>query len=461
MNQRPWPIAETGPYLSQVEAPYSGAWSLPSRRADFMPPALLVAAMALHAALGIALMSSETLATLHALLTLATGVGLGLMSRSPVSSVYAASYAAGAECVWRLTHAQVFWEFGKYSAVAILLVALYRISRPKTHGAAALYFVLLLPSAVITISELSLDEARQRLSFNLSGPLLLAVGIIVFSNLRFTMTQLHRVFVFFMMPLVSVAAIAVYGIATATNLKFSNDSNAVTSGGFGPNQVSAALGLGLFFAVLCVLDERSSLRLRIVLFASVVLFAVQSAMTFSRSGLYTAGAGTLLALVYLVRVPGIRARLVQVVPLLLMLILVAWPRIDAFTDGALAERFTDTNLTHRDELAYDDWLIFLDNPVFGAGPGMGQAARMGLVAHTEYSRLLSEHGSCGIVAIAILAVAGWRRWMMAESNLEKGYVVSMIGWAALYLAVNGMRLAAPSFVASLAFTRFSIGRSAR
>ncbi len=184
-------------------------------------------------------------------------------------------------------------------------------------------------------------------------------------------------------------------------------------------------------------------------------------MTFSRSGLYTAGAATGLALVYLVRVPGIRARLVQMIPLLLMLILIAWPRIDAFTEGALAERFTDTNLTHRDELAYDDWLIFLDNPVFGAGPGMGQAARMGLVAHTEYSRLLSEHGICGLVAITILGVAGWRRWMMAESDLERGYVVSMIGWAALYLMVNGMRLAAPSFVASLAFTRFAMGRSAR
>ncbi len=461
MNQRSWPIAETSPYLSQVEAQFVASWPVGFRQTDFMRPAVLAIALALHGILGIAFMNSPALSTLHALLTLAVGVGLGLMSRSPLNAVCAASYAAGAECVWRLTHAQVFWEFGKYSAVVILLVALYRMVRPRMHGAAALYFLLLLPSAVITISELPLDDARQRLSFNLSGPLLLTVGVIVFSNLKVTVEQLHRVFAFFMMPLVSIAAIALYGIATTTNLKFSNDSNAVTSGGFGPNQVSAALGLGLFFAVLCVLNERSSLRLRIVMFASLLLFAIQSAMTFSRSGLYTAGVATGLALVYLVRVPGIRARLVQMIPLLLMLILIAWPRIDAFTEGALAERFTDTNLTHRDELAYDDWLIFLDNPVFGAGPGMGQAARMGLVAHTEYSRLLSEHGICGLVAITILGVAGWRRWMMAESDLERGYVVSMIGWAALYLMVNGMRLAAPSFVASLAFTRFAMGRSAR
>src|SRR4051812_5342617 len=100
MNQRPWPIAETGSYLSGTAGPYSDAWSAAPRRSDFMRPAVLAAALALHGLLGIALMTSETLATLHALLTLVAGIGLGLMSRSPLSAVCAASYAAGAECVW-------------------------------------------------------------------------------------------------------------------------------------------------------------------------------------------------------------------------------------------------------------------------------------------------------------------------------------------------------------------------
>jgi O-antigen ligase len=421
---------------------------------------MLVAALSAHAILGLYLMRLGSLATLHALVTLGVGVALGLISRTPAAAVCAAAYAAGSEAVWRLAHAQVFWEFGKYSSAVILLAALYRLPRPRIHGAAALYFLLLLPSAVITYSGLPFEQARQRISFNLSGPLLLAVAILVFSNIRLTVAELHRAFAFYMMPLASVVAIASYGIATASDLRFTNDSNAVTSGGFGPNQVSAALGLAAFFAILCLLDERWSLRMRVVLFGALLIFAIQSAFTFSRSGLYTAAFGAMLSLVYLVRLPPVRARLTQVAPILFMLILIAWPRIDAFTDGALAQRFTDTNLTHRDELAYDDWLTFLENPLFGAGPGMGQAARMGLAAHTEYSRLLAEHGLCGLAALAVLAFAALRRWATAPTNLEKAYIVSMIGWAVLYMAVNGMRLAAPSFVAGLAFTQIA-SRSGR
>jgi O-antigen ligase len=426
-----------------------------------MRPWLLVILLAAHAGLGIALMRSEGLSTIHAYLTLGIGVAAALMSRSPAAAVCGAAYATGAECVWRLTHAQIFWEFGKYSVVVILIAALYRMNRPRIHGPAVLYLLLLLPSAVITFSELPLEDARQRVSFNLSGPLLMAVAVVVLSNVRISRSELHRAFACYMMPVASAVAIALYGIATATNLRFTNDSNAVTSGGFGPNQVSAALGLAAFFALLCLLDDRYSLRLRVVLVGALLMYTVQSALTFSRSGLYTTGVGAALALFYLIRLPAVRARVAQAIPALVLLAFIAWPRIDAFTDGALAERFTDTNLTHRDELAYDDWLIFLDNPLFGAGPGMGQAARMGLAAHTEFSRLLSEHGICGLVAMSLLAISAWRRLVTAGTPLEKAYVLSMVGWSALYMAVNGMRLASPSFMAGLAFLQMTPGRTLR
>jgi O-antigen ligase len=461
MNQHQWPIANAQPYpLGFV--PLGEGWQPVAREpADFIRPIALAALLLAHAVLGLVLMRFPSVATVHAFAALAAGVALGLISRSPRSAVCAAAYAAGAECLWRVTKAQVFWEYGKYAVAAILLVALYRLERPRISGSAVLYFCLLLPSAVITLSELPMNDARQRLSFNLSGPFLLAVGVLVFSNLRLAVGELHRAFTFFMMPLASVASIAIYGIATAENLRFSNDSNAVTSGGFGPNQVSAALGLGILFAVLCLLHERTSLRMRLVLLAALLLFTAQSALTFSRSGLYIGGAAILAALFYLGRTQVVRARLLQVLPLLLLLLAIMWPRFDAFTDGALSQRFTDINLTHRDELAYEDWLTFLDSPMFGAGPGMGQAARMGLAAHTEFSRLLSEHGICGLVAITLLGLAAWRRWVAAGSLLERGYVVSLLAWGVLYMMVNGMRLAAPSLVCGLAFARFADWRSSR
>jgi O-antigen ligase len=445
-----------------MNAAYEPAWtvgeSLDLRR-DFMHPAILALLLAAHAGLGVLLFRMESLSTIHALLTLAIGAGLTLLSKKPEVAASAAGYAAGSECVWRLTHAQVFWEFGKYSAAVILLLALYRMERPKLNGTALIYFALLLPSAVITLAELPLEEARQRLSFNLSGPFLLAVAFVALGNSRMAVVKLHRVFAFAIMPIASVAAIALYSTLTASNVKFSNDSNFVTSGGFGPNQVSAALGLGAFIVILCLLDERPGLWLRTVLFAVLLWFVVQSGMTFSRSGLYLAVSSVALAMWYLVRLSQVRLMLLRVLPLLLVVVLFAWPYIDNYTEGALAERFTDTNLTHRDELVYDDWLIFLDNPVFGAGPGMGMASRMGLAAHTEFSRMFSEHGLCGAAALVLMAVMMWRRFAASQSNLEKGYVVSMFCWGILYMAVNGMRLAAPSLICGVACVQLTDGWS--
>ena len=343
LNRYPWPTAEAPPYPVRMGPPAALRWPAALWPTDFLRPWVFAAALASHALLGLALIRFEALATVHALLTLGIGVVLGLMSRSAISSICAASYAAGSECLWRLTHAQIFWEFGKYSAIVILLVALYRMNRPRMNTGAAWYFLLLLPSAVITFSELPLDDARQRVSFNLSGPLLMAVGIVVFSNLRLHTGPIT--------PRLRVFHDAAGQRCHHRHLRHRHRHKPALlqrlerrlERRIGPNQVSAALGLGLFFAILCVLDDHSSLRIRIVLFLSLLLFAGQSAMTFSRSGLYNAGFATLLAMVYLIRISSVRIRLAQIFPAFVVLVLIAWPRIDAFTEGSLAERFADTN----------------------------------------------------------------------------------------------------------------------
>jgi hypothetical protein len=145
------------------------------------------------------------------------------------------------------------------------------------------------------------------------------------------------------------------------------------------------------------------------------------------------------------------------VPVVLVLVVLSWLQANNFTGGALADRFSDTTLTHRDELIYDDWLIFLENPVLGAGPGLGQSARMGMVAHTEFSRMFSEHGSFGFAALLLMLWMAVTRVQQAGSSLERAYVASMLVWGFLYMMVNGMRLAAPSLVFGLAFIRITPG----
>ena len=83
-----------------------------------------------------------------------------------------------------MTGTAVFWEYGKYTLSAILLVVALRARRSGASGLPILYFVLLLPSAIITLSNLEWDAARRQLSFNLSGPFALMVCVFVFWEIR-------------------------------------------------------------------------------------------------------------------------------------------------------------------------------------------------------------------------------------------------------------------------------------
>jgi O-antigen ligase len=133
---------------------------------------------------------------------------------------------------------------------------------------------------------------------------------------------------------------------------------------------------------------------------------------------------------------------------------VLFPALDSFTDGALSSRFADTGLTNRDTIVEADLAIFRDHPFLGVGPGLGNYHREAYLrntpAHTEYTRMLAEHGVFGIaslVAIAFLIVNTLRQ---RRTYRESAAMMALFVWSALFLLSYGMRLAAPSFMIGLA-----------
>ena len=100
---------------------------------------------------------------------------------------------------------------------------------------------------------MSAAGARDQLSFNLAGPFALAVSVWFFGALRLTEAQRSRVLLSLAAPAVAVAAVAALRINHVTAIDFTTESNFATSGGFMPNQVSAALGLGAAAAGLLAL----------------------------------------------------------------------------------------------------------------------------------------------------------------------------------------------------------------
>ncbi len=397
-------------------------------------------------------------ATAHAVAVLAVSLWWAVAGRSQYRLAVAAAYIMGAEVLWRMTEARIFWETSKYAICALFLIGLARRKKRRINGKAALYFALLTPSMLLTVAELPLGVAREQISFNLSGPLTLALSVLFFTGLTVTETRFQGLLLAPIGPLLGVATIAIRRTVSATAIQFTQESNFVTSGGFGPNQVAAVLGLGAFLALFYVLHGRARLplSLRAMAVAALAVMAIQSALTFSRGGILTAGAAAAVATVYLVQDRRIRGRLLQLAPLLFVAgAYVVAPRLDEFTGGALSKRFRDTSMATRRELFEAEMRVWREHPVFGAGPGMAKPARdaPGILAasHTEFSRLLAEHGLFGLGALLLLALLTAQRFRQARTPVSRAMVLSMMGWSLVFMVHSAMRLAAPSFLFGLAF----------
>lgn len=395
------------------------------------------------------------LATLHAVACVLLGVAVAVF-RPPRDIAYVVAYMTGSEVLWRMARADVFHELAKYAVALVLMIGLARIRARRNRLIVLAYFALLLPSVLLTVFAPDID-AREQISFNLSGPFSLMLCVWFFSSLRLTAADVRAVFFSVIGPLLSISTLVYLSTGAAKELVFKSDSNHATSGGFGPNQVSAVLGLGVLFVLLMLLDGKMRWRARPLLMGLLVLFGVQSALTFSRGGLALAFASALAAMAYLVRDQRRRVTLIVLCGLgFAVANYIIVPRLESFTGGEIADRYSDTSSTGRVKLAGYDLEIFEDHPVFGVGPGRAIALRreMGRLAaaHTEYTRMLAEHGVFGALSMVMLFVLIWRTFRRARTLESRALVVAMLSWFALFFAIYGTRLVAPSFIFGMACT---------
>ncbi len=416
--------------------------------------ALAAAFVIAHALLGITMRAIPLLGMMHAFGCLAFGVYVA--ARRPLAELPTViGYIASAEVLWRMTKVPIFWEFSKYAVIVIAFIGLLRIRAQRNRGLAIGYLALLLPSAILTVFALDLGAAREQISFNLAGPIALTVCVLLFSNTPMTSAAIRRTLLWQLGPIIGVAAIAYQGIARAESIQFVMESNAVLSGGYGPNQVSATLGLGVLGCILLLLTRREPMHVRILLIVIILALGAQAALTFSRGGLVLAGAATVAAASYLLRDRRARVTLIVLAGFVyLVATLYVIPALETFTEGKLVERFANLDPTGRSELLGFDLRIFIDNPVLGVGPGVATRMRAEMghfgAAHTEYTRMLAEHGILGAIAIVLLVWLFARTLLESRTILSRAFVAALIVWSALFLGVNGMRLALPAYTFGLA-----------
>jgi O-Antigen ligase len=410
-----------------------------------------------HVPLGLLLYRSSMLALAHPLAVLSLGLYFAIRKNEKIErAAYVAAYLVGAEVLWRMGSSPIFWEFGKYAAASIMITALARRRHWKMPSLPLLYFALLIPASFLTIIGNSLTDARAKLSSNMSGPLLIFVTCWFFSHVRLKGTQLKKLLTLIAVPLISVAIMSLFYTVTIEDIQFTNESNWLTSGGFGPNQVSAMLGLGVFVCLASYLLFKTGFRDLLYFGLLSLLFATQSVMTFSRGGMYNAIGGTLAIVFFQFRdfAPSLK-KMVPLIGVSVIFLLLIFPFINDFTGGKLQERFEDTTTTNRVEIIESEFQIFLENPILGIGVGEAKSSRMEFLdllasSHTEFSRVISEHGSFGILALVALSLATINNFRRQASPGGRALIAGLIVWSTLFMFNAGMRLAAPAFMWGLA-----------
>lgn len=404
----------------------------------------------LHLPLGFAIQLSPSIATLHLF-------GVALFALSRMASVRSLermlptfAYIAASEPLWRVGRAMAFYESAKYMLAGLSLVALFRFPRKRQVSMPALYFLLFLPS-LLALPYFD----RKDISFNLSGPFSLALTTYCLCRIKVSPAVLRQTFTAVIGPVAALAIVGTFSTLTTEHINFYNTK--VASGGLGQNQASSLFGLGALMVFLYISLLK---RQRVLTFVFAILgvwFIGQAALTFSRGGVATTVGAAMAATFFLSLDSRFRgAAVLRVVLALFVASLFLVPTLDSVTSGQLTQRFSSSSLTGRDKIIEADLLTFQENPILGVGPGQSYLRHARTFrassAHTEYSRLLAEHGMFGAMALLLLLIMSGR-WVLQQTDAgSRAFSAALVTWSLLYMFHQAMRMAAVSFMFALAST---------
>jgi hypothetical protein len=458
----PLPVTTTHP-LPRPFAPVAPrrrtpAGTLPHGRA-------LVVFAAAHAVVGAAIHVAPALVNLQGVVAVLLGMWWAVFDPRLDRAVAAATYIGASDVLWRMHHTNLPYEGAKYAATFILFVVIVRHVRGVGAGP-AIYLGLLLPSTAWTLLQISPGGWQDAISFNMSGPLLLFAAMAAFSAIRVGLDDLRLLVCAAVSPLLAVAAQAAYTTFSSADIYFGDDSNFATSGGFGPNQVSTVVGFGALLCLLLALRDPNR-RVRIACVVTGMLMLAQSALTFSRGGVLGVGVALVVVVVVSLQERESAVRVITVAFVMAIVVVLLWSRLDAFTGGALGARFGDFGTTGRNEIAAGDIDVFLDHPVIGVGPGLVQVYRegtghfVGQPAHTEFTRLLAEHGILGLGALAVLGLAALVRILKARSVWDRTWSAALCAWSMAAMLNAAMRVGVISLAFGMAMMAVDDARSRR
>jgi hypothetical protein len=409
-----------------------------------------------HLALGLGGHLVSPLATAHAGLVALALAWTAVWGRRIDRLILLTAYGALCDAFWRMTGSKAPWEFSKYLLLFGSLALLVRWCRGWQRPVVPIAFVLcLVPGIVMLLVSQGFAASREIISSDEMGLISLGIAALAYRQIVATEAEAWNLCWTMLGPVVATLGITTWASLTTADLEFTSESNFAVTGGFGPNQISVILGLGILICCLLAFQRRGTQYLPVL--GGLGLWMTWGAfLTFSRGGIYSLVVAGAALVVVGVGTSGARLRAVALAGVGITGLLVTYSSANDFSGNWLETRYGESasSATGRSNLAKTDIEVWVDHPLLGVGTGQSTkyhmlGGRSGVAAHTEYTRALAEHGLLGLVAIGLLGAmfaSGIRRTMGLWNRL----FVSSIGvWALTTMLHAATRLAAVSLLFAL------------
>jgi hypothetical protein len=386
-------------------------------------------------------------------------------------ALMAAAYVVGSEVFLRMTGGNPLYEISKYGVIVFILIGMYYRGFSKGAAPYWIFLILLVPSVIISTFALNFEtDIRKAIAFNISGPVCLGLASLYTFRRRISLGEINSILLSMGLPIISCMVYLTFYTPNIQDVVTSTESNFQASGGYGPNQVSTILGLGMFiFFSRIILESRTKFLVVINLIVALNI-TYRGMLTFSRGGMITGFLMIVLLLLFLYFKSNYtgRVKLNYIIVMVVLALMVTWGYTSFQTGGLIDKRYAnqdaqgrvkESKFTGREEIAQDEINTFLKNPIFGVGVGKGAEVRkvetgVSVLSHDEITRMLAEHGSLGVLALLILFFTPLVLYLENKFNM---FLMCFVLFWLLTINHAAMRTAAPAFVYSLSLLNVQLG----
>lgn len=418
----------------------------------------------IHALIALVVFVAPFLSKLYALLIPVVGFYIVYKSQNRNNEVlWVAAYLVGAEVFLRMTGGNFNNEYVKFNVVFFMLLGMGYSNFSSNAYIYWFFLILLLPGILMTFTEIDYNgDVKKSLIFNLSGPICLAISSIYMFKRKIHFDNLQTILVAIGMPILTTTVYLFLYNPSVKDVVTGTQSNFETSGGFGPNQVSTVLGLGIFIFFTQVLLFSKTKKETFLNAVILIFVSYRGIVTFSRGGVITGVVMIILLLLllyYFSNAKG-KSKFALIFVLTGLVGVGIWTYTSVQTGGLIDKRYANKDskgrmkkdkLGGREEIMDSEIKLFLDNPIMGVGAGMGKQFRKqtfgaDVASHNEITRMLSEHGIFGIMGLLILFITPL---VLYIDNRQHLYIFSLYIFWLLTINHASMRTAAPAFVYAL------------